>query len=384
MIARTGLALAALLALAHTAPAFEQIAAPLIESRAGEVLVGELILIGETIDIKGAVSNDLFIAGGAVSLSGAFADDLWVFGRDSIRLSGTVGDDARLAGRTADIEGRIAGNLAVAASSVRLGTGAVVLGDASITADDVILLGDVLGNLHITAARVTLGGRVVGNVTVHAASLIARPELRVDGDLQCTLPEPIRLDPRIRIGGATLFRERRAGTPWPMVLSLYAGLYVGGVFAGLPFVFLFPRFASHAALRLRTAWPRALLGGMAGLFVIPAAAIFAFSWMLTTPLGAVLTAGYALAAVLAPAITAIAIGGAIFRLPNTESPPSSFAALSAGMIPLVLAAALPGAALTILLATVCAGTGAFLALLRPARRPPPPPPPLPPESAPQG
>jgi cytoskeletal protein CcmA (bactofilin family) len=368
-----------LLFLPVAAGALDIVSAPRVDSRPGEVYLSELFIAAETADLRGAASNDLFLVAGSITLAGTNAGDVWAFGRDSLRVTGVIEDDARLAGRAAEVEGRIGGNLAALASSVRLGTGAVVGGTASITADDAILLGTVQGDLHITAARVTLGGRIAGNVRLHAAEVVFRPDLDVTGDLVCTLPEPVRPPTGVRIGGATQFLPPPAGRPWPLAVALIAALYAGGVIAGLPLVGLVPRFSARAATRLRQGWPRCMLAGLAVLFAVPAVCLVAFSWTVTIPLGAVLAVSCAFAAAISAPLCALALGGALRRSPQPETPAPAFAALALGMIPIVLAAALPGSAFTVALLVVVLGTGTLAGLLLPARRlppslPPPPPP----------
>jgi cytoskeletal protein CcmA (bactofilin family) len=338
-----------------------------------------MLMVAEKVQLGGTAGNDLFIATGTLVVEGHCAADVWAFGRDSIRIDGSIADDARLVGAVVNIDGRVAGDLSALASTVRTGTGSVVGASATIAAEDAILLGDVAGDLHVTAARVTLGGRIGGNVVVEALDLVLQPGLNIAGNLVCALPSPIRPDSRVHIGGTTQYREPPDARPWPMVIALYAAIYAGGVLSGLPLVLIFHRFASRAALRLRRSWPRAMLAGLAAALFIPAAVAISLSWAPTLPLGLVLAAGGGLASAIAPGICAVAIGGAILRRPHTESPSAGFAALAVGMLPLVLAAALPGAALTVLLSILFLGTGVLALLILPARRPPPVPP-TPPEA----
>lgn len=363
-------AIAILVMLPALAGALERLAAPVVDSRPGESFQQEMLIVAETVNLGGAASNDLFIAAGALVIDGHCAADVWAFGRDSIRIGGSIDDDARLAGSVVTIDGRIAGDLSALASTVRLGTGSVVGASATVAADDAILLGNVAGDLHVTAVRVTLGGRVGGNVVVEAMDMVLQPGLSIDGNLVCALPSPIRLDSRVRIGGTLQFRDPPDARTWPLVLALYAAIYAGGVMSGLPLVFVFHRFASRAALRLRRSWPRAMLAGLAAALLIPSAVVIAMSWAPTLPLGIVLAAAAGLASAIAPGICAIAMGGALLRRPHTESPSSGFTALAVGMFPLVLAAALPGAALTVLLTALLLGVGALALLILPARRPP--------------
>ncbi len=378
MTARLRPAWTLLLVLPAAAGALDMVSAPRVESRTGEVYRSELFVAAETADLRGAASNDLFLVAGSITLAGTSAGDVWAFGRDSLRVTGVIEDDARLAGRAAEIEGRIGGNLAALASSVRLGTGAVVGGTASITADDAILLGTVEGDLRITAARVTLGGRIAGDVRLQAAELVLRPDLDVDGKLVCALPEPVRPPTGVRIGGGTQFLPPPAGRPWPLAVALFAALYAGGVIAGLPLVGLVPRVSARAATRLRQAWPRCMLAGLAVLFAVPAVCLVAFSWTVTIPLGALLALACAFAAALSAPLCALALGGALRRSPQPETPAAAFATLALGMIPIVLAAALPGSAFSVVLLVTVLGTGALAGLLLPARRGPPAPPPPPP------
>ena len=170
-----------------------------------------------------------------------------------------------------------------------------------------------------------------------------------------------------------LFRSRS----WALSVARPAGLYAGGVLAGLPLVLLAPRFASQASLRLRQSWPRAMLTGLAALLAVAVMMLVSFSWTITMPLGLVLAAAWTFAAALSAPLCAVALGGSLLRLPQTETPAAGFVALAAGMAPIVLATALPGSGLTVGFLVVLLGTGTLAGRLRPARPEPPSPPPLP-------
>ncbi|MBM4156055.1 MAG: polymer-forming cytoskeletal protein [Lentisphaerae bacterium] len=374
---RRAAALLLLLLLPRGAGALDTITAPAVDSRTGEVFRSEMLIVANTADLQGDAARDLFVAAGKVAIAGTCAGDVWALCGESLRLTGVVEDDARLTGQSAEIEGRIDGTLSALATSVRLGTGAVVGGTANITAGDAILLGEIRGDLRVTGTRVTLGGRIGGTVTVTAAEVVYRPGLDIGGDLVLSVPDMLRPPPGTRIGGTTRFLPPQEGpSPW-LTLALLAGLYAGGVLAGLPLVVLAPRFASRASLRLRQSWPRAMLSGLAALLAVPAMLLFSFSWTVTMPLGLVLAAAWGFAAALSVPLCAIALGGALLRLPHAEVPAAGFVALAVGMAPLVLAASMPGAGLTILLLVVVFGTGTLAAMLRPTRPAPPAPPPLP-------
>lgn len=333
--------------------------------------------------------SEALLAAYHLDVQGDAARDLWVLAAGSARCSGAVAGDLRAFASAATFAGTVDGNLFAYAKGLQLATNAVVRGDAALFGSDLICEGAVGGDARIFARSVTLGGTWGGDVRVDAHEIRVAPGTRIAGDFVYAAPKPLALDPSVVVGGKTAAaRPTAAAAPARSTrFALHGYLFLAALLVGMPFVGFCPLTAGAAVRRLRTAPFKALLAGLAALFLGPFLIAFAFSTVVGIPLALLLAALYAALFYLAHVVVALALGHALLRTPGPQTFARVLSALAFGLFVLYFAAALPGLAAFLVLPVLVLGGGALTlaALQRPFVSfplPPPRPPAMPQEPEP--
>ena len=356
--------------------------APAYEWRLGESTNAVVLPAGETL------GSEALLAAYHLDVQGAAARDLWLLAAGSARCSGAVAGDLRAFASAATLAGEVAGNAFVYAKGLQLATNAVVRGDAAFFGTDLICEGAVGGDARIFARSVTLGGTWGGNVRVDAEEIRVAPGTRIAGDLVYGAPKPLALDPSVAVGGKVTAAARSAPSPEPRRarFALHGYLFLAALLVGMPFVGFCPLTAGGAVRQLRTAPFRALLAGLAALFLGPPLIAIAFSTLVGIPLALLLAALYAVLFYLSHVVVALWLGHALLRAPGPQTLGRVLSALAVGLFILYFAAALPGVGAFLFFPVLVLGAGALAraALQRPVVFPPPlpRPPPVPPDPGP--
>ena len=356
--------------------------APAYEWRLGESTNAVVLPAGETL------GSEALLAAYYLDVQGAASRDLWLLAAGSARCSGAVAGDLRAFASAATLAGEVAGNAFVYAKGLQLATNAVVRGDAAFFGTDLICEGAVGGDARIFARSVTLGGTWGGNVRVDAEEIRVAPGTRIAGDLVYGAPKPLALDPSVAVGGKVTAAARSAPAPEPRRarFALHGYLFLAALLVGMPFVGFCPLTAGGAVRQLRTAPFRALLAGLAALFLGPPLIAIAFSTLVGIPLALLLAALYAVLFYLSHVVVALWLGHALLRAPGPQTLGRVLSALAVGLFILYFAAALPGVGAFLFFPVLVLGAGALAraALQRPVVFPPPlpRPPPVPPDPGP--
>ena len=356
--------------------------APAYEWRLGESTNAVVLPAGETL------GSEALLAAYHLDVQGAAARDLWLLAAGSARCSGAVAGDLRAFASAATLAGEVAGNAFVYAKGLQLATNAVVRGDAAFFGTDLICEGAVGGDARIFARSVTLGGTWGGNVRVDAEEIRVAPGTRIAGDLVYGAPKPLALDPSVAVGGKVTAAARSAPAPEPRRarFALHGYLFLAALLVGMPFVGFCPLTAGGAVRQLRTAPFRALLAGLAALFLGPPLIAIAFSTLVGIPLALLLAALYAVLFYLSHVVVALWLGHALLRAPGPQTLGRVLSALAVGLFILYFAAALPGVGAFLFFPVLVLGAGALAraALQRPVvfTPPLPRPPPVPPDPGP--
>ena len=356
--------------------------APAYEWRLGESTNAVVLPAGETL------GSEALLAAYYLDVQGAASRDLWLLAAGSARCSGAVAGDLRAFASAATLAGEVAGNAFVYAKGLQLATNAVVRGDAAFFGTDLICEGAVGGDARIFARSVTLGGTWGGNVRVDAEEIRVAPGTRIAGDLVYGAPKPLALDPSVAVGGKVTAAARSAPAPEPRRarFALHGYLFLAALLVGMPFVGFYLLTAGGAVRQLRTAPFRALLAGLAALFLGPPLIAIAFSTLVGIPLALLLAALYAGLFYLAHVVVALWLGHALLRAPGPQTLGRVLSALAVGLFILYFAAALPGVGAFLFFPVLVLGAGALAraALQRPVVFPPPlpRPPPVPPDPGP--
>lgn len=357
---------------------------------ADQAVDGQFYLLSAAARLEGTLNDDAFLlAGTNLAFSGHARADTWM-ASSIVTFSGQADDHARLFGQTVTASGLFARDLYGLGTTVRLSTNSVVGGAAVLLGENVIVEGRVEGRLRILAQSATLSGALGGDVRILAQDIVVLPGTSIRGNLIYTSPKELFLDRNVQLTGQ-LIRETPQPAPAPSApRRLLDGLVLTGLqwlaalLVGLPFLALFPRLAGRAARHIRFAPGRTLLTGLAGLFLLPVAAVFALFTVVGIPLGLLLGGFFAILIYLAKIIVGITLGSLLLRRRGAQPLSVVSACLALGLALLYGAAALPAIGASVALLIGIVGLGALLlSLLRgdghpavPPELPRPAPPPV--------
>lgn len=200
-------AILASLMLAGTALAGQFEGEDVYRLEAGQVINDDLYVAGSEIFIDGTVNGDLYAVGGYIEVNGTVTGDVVAAG-GGIKITGTVEDDVRLAGGGIDILGTVGDDLIVAGGGqpggfsfpmqvgarsinqgIRLGNKSSVGGDAVILGGTADVRGRIDGDLTVSTGEIDLDAQVGGNAKLNASTLRITNNSRIEGTLSYTTPQ---------------------------------------------------------------------------------------------------------------------------------------------------------------------------------------------------
>lgn len=334
---------------------------------ADQTVSNEIWHIAQRIEFKGTALNDLFLASSEkLVLSGDFKDDIWG-GAVSASFQGNCSDSVRLlAQNSITIDGYIGNNLIAAVpninnATVKLGTNSNIRGSAICFGDNVILEGQA-ANLTVYANRATIGGRIEGNLTVIATDIVVLNNTRISGNLNYLSDEELLVNNTVQIGGkiTPLPAPIKPGTNWKSILFKQGYFFIAALLVTLPFLNLFPGFATYAVTLFRISPWRCLLIGFAAMFIIPFCCITLCSSLIGLPLGLILAGWYASLLYLSKIVFALIFGALIFRRRQPATPKSPLVAACAGLLIIYLLTSIEFIRAPIWLMIMMYGTGAMI------------------------
>lgn len=131
----------------------------------------DLYIGGAQVIVREKIDGDLLIAAGDVKVHGNTTEDLLVAAGNAT-LYGDVGDDLRLAAGNVNIGAQIQDDVFIAAGSAKFDRLSHIVGDARISARDVVLDGHIEGNVTIQANEVVITGVIDGIVEIEASEVL--------------------------------------------------------------------------------------------------------------------------------------------------------------------------------------------------------------------
>ena len=123
---------------------------------------------GANVTVNGQITGDLFAAGGMVNLIGDVEADANVMG-GSLSFNGKIGGDARVAGGNITVFGPIGGDLIIAGGNISITEKSSIGGDLVIGGGNIILEAPVKGSIKAGAGNITINSRVEGDVQIHSS-----------------------------------------------------------------------------------------------------------------------------------------------------------------------------------------------------------------------
>jgi cytoskeletal protein CcmA (bactofilin family) len=310
-----------------------------------------IIAAGRSLSFNGVSADDLILAGGQMDLSGNIADDVVAAacpfcpgaGRLHLTSSMQVGDDARLAGRDIVIDGRIGGDLFVAAQNFRLS-------------------GELVGNARIEAERIVLasGARIGG-------------DLLYAGPTEPEVSEGAVVSGQIRqVQTAIPFADSRPERGiWYGVLAVL-GFLLALVLLGVAMQLVMPGLLLRSATTtVDRPWSTLGRGLVLALLVPPAAALL-MATVIGAPIGLVTMAAFFVLLALAFVAISYCIGLYARRFFGRGDLPSGLGSrilwTVAGILILVIVGLVPFVGWAIGMLAMIAGLGAVISQLGPIFR----------------
>ena len=344
-------------------PAEPAFVAPAVESAGTVTLGGDHVVMDDT-------AEDLFAAGQTVTLRGTITDNAFLAGKDVSLDGGRVEGDLLMAGASATVDGEVIGDVYGFAGEFHITPDAVIHGDVMMGSGELRHEGTILGSLDVGVGTARIDGRIDGDANLEVGELHLGSGAAIGGNLSYEAPQQAQYDDGATVSGEVEFTEVEPsdededdegvvgfllGRAWLFFGALIVGsvlLWVGGPTAR--------RFG--AALE---AHPGRSMGiGFVTMIVVPVAAVLAMALILSFQLGAMTMLMYLVALYVSGLIAAHAVGDLMLRRAFGRTAPSAYAALALGLLLLHVLLPIPYLGFVVRLVAVVAGLGAMWVALR--------------------
>jgi cytoskeletal protein CcmA (bactofilin family) len=251
-----------------------------------------------------------------------------------------------------------------AAGDLTVASGASIGGRAWMSGRTIRLEGTLEQEAHIAGDHVLIGGNVHGPLHVVAQRLELLPTAHVFGTLSYEGPAAATVAPGAVLDHTIHYTHIPARTArdarWPRAAtSVLFGFHV--FFGGLVLLLLIPRFAGEAARTLATATTQSLIAGLSLVVTVPIAALLLMISAIGFPVGVVLIATYGAALFVGVITTAIFVGNAeatLLRVTPAATRGRPLLLLLAGVVTLAVLRAMPLVGIFVVPTSVVVGLGA--------------------------
>lgn len=300
------------------AQAAERSVADVVLVEQGAVIDDDLYAAGNRVVIEGRVDGDLVVAAYEdVTITGEVTGDVTGLA-GSVRIPGRVGESVRVASPQVDVTGVVGGDIVVLAWAATLASD--VAGGATVWAWAAESTGVIEGDLEGQMRRLTLGGRVGGNVDVTVGRLEMVEGAEVGRDLGYRSEQVAVGMERAEVGGTVVHRLPLPPNIRVRALMILAKVALGLMAAvtGLLVMWAIPRASEEAWAGVESSWWRAWLQGLAVMALPLAVVIVTVVLVRIAPLEAALP----LSAVFFPLVLAAvgAVMALVFLAPAAAFP----------------------------------------------------------------
>lgn len=269
-----------------------------VQLSAGEVVEGDYIQGGETVDVSGDVGGDIIIGGGQVIINGDTAGDV-LAGGGMINIGGDVAQDIRVAGGQITFSGDVLRNVTVAGGNIEFTPDSHVYGNVTIGAGNVQLGGTIDGDVLAGVGNLTISGTVGGSVQAGVGNMQITSSANVLGDVTYWSEEdgqiaddavvgavtkkalPFNMDSFTEFGKNEELQNKFNSFISKARISVLVLKFLTMVFVGTLLIRLAPRFMKQSAEMVGSDPWKGLGVGFLVLLVTPLAALV----LLTTVIG---------------------------------------------------------------------------------------------------
>jgi cytoskeletal protein CcmA (bactofilin family) len=340
-----------------------------------EPISDDLYVAGGTIEVSGQVDGDVVAAGGTVTLSGPATGGILAAG-GTVTIRGVTGRSIRAAAGNLSVGGRVDADAVLAGGNVTVEQAAEIGRDLVVAGGGVQVNGTVQRNAWLTGGTVTIGGGIEGNVEAHADRIILLPTARINGTLRYSADQPIEVQSGAQVAGQVTrvdrpSRSRVMISPGARFGFRFAGRVLEAIWLlaiGLILVAITPRGMRVVAERVRTRFGLSLLAGFILVVVVPVAAVLLLVTIVGIPLAFVAMLLYVATLYPGQVFVSAGLGDALLRsLGRGGAATAPYAAVTVGVIVLVILVALPFVGWIFRLLALFAGFGALWASIWSAR-----------------
>lgn len=324
----------------------------------------DLMTAGQTVNIESEIHGDLTTAGQNVTIAGPVAGYVMTAGRN-VTVNSHVDNDLWAAGETVTVDGQVGDTATVAGRTVHLGHDAVVGGDARLAGNTVQVDGRIERDLSIGAATAVIDGQVGGNVEARAERVSLLPGIVINGDLIVHASRPPEISPQARVNGQVRYSELERGG-----YGGWLGMWLFGFLAllilGLPLLVFAPRWAPRIAEVMTARFGLSMAAGLALIIVVPLAIVLLAVTIVGIPLAAVLAALYFVVLAGSGVFVSYEVGAWVFARMRHPSP-APWQRLAVGAAIVSFAISLPAVGWLFAILVVMLGVGALFLERRAAR-----------------
>ncbi len=199
-----------LIALPFSVYAVEKTAGQSIYVGADEIIEGNFIRAGNTIDVNGSVNGDVIVAGNIININGPVAGDVMAAG-NTIKISGPVGGSIRVLGSTVIIDNEVERSVWAAGSSVSLDSDSKVGWDVYIAGAALEIKGPIGRNVWAGGASLIIDSKIEGNVNAdidESGQIVLYPQAKIGGELKykAARADQLVLKEGAQVAGETIYK----------------------------------------------------------------------------------------------------------------------------------------------------------------------------------
>lgn len=276
---------------------------------ADQVVEGDFYGLGGTVALSGEVTDDLLVLGGTVTMNGEVGADTTVVG-GTVDIHGLVNDDVRVIGGSVTIAGEVTGNLVVVASDLKVLSTAKVGGDVLFFGAKADLSGAIGGNVLGTSEYLRIDAPISGGLDVKTRNLVLGERADIAKDVRYASALELT-----RAQNALVKGEIERSEPSVVVAdnSFKDALipFLITLFAALVFYLFFKRFTLRVVEGSQVHQLRAVLIGLAVVFLTPFVGLMLLVSTLGSILGVMLLLSYFVVVFLMMVLAGAVAGGYI-------------------------------------------------------------------------
>lgn len=225
---------------------------------------------GGSVDVDASVDGDVVAAGGRVSIRDRVSGDVMAVG-GAVTVDAEVGDDARLAGGDVTLDGTVGDDVIAAGGSVTLSAQSRTGGRAWLSGGRVHVAGSVGRELKAAAGRIVISGNIDGDVELAGRDIEILDGAIINGNLSYRSPQEAHVADGALVRGSVEYQPVE-----PPTVAAGAGValialvtLVSVAVTGIALYLLFPRTIDGSMASMRAEFWKCLGLGLAVFAATP-------------------------------------------------------------------------------------------------------------------